>query len=201
MSNEKIFENIMNQFYLDKDEDINNGTNSKKGNNTSNHKNVSSMTNESDEDTDKNYQICITRRKKKIQKKINLLFMILTMKMSKNQMKMKINYNKIIEIILITIYMKILLKKKMKMKMMIQLKITNILRIQMKKTMEQIPLDQNKNKSHQNSLIKNFQFTIMVQIQTLIIKKNNANNSFNNMNNFTETIKNKIEGDFSLKTQ
>jgi len=202
MSNEKIFENIMSQFYLDEVEDENNnGTNSKKENNNSNHKNVSSMTNESDEDMekklanmyneneDKNSFIKKTRKDKFINKdNINDN----EQKSDENPQKFRINIDS-------NIYENIIEEKNEN-----DDSINKNNEFFENLDEEDNGIDSFRPKQEQKSpefINKNFSIYNKNANSNSSInnKKNIINNSCNNMNNFTETIKTKIEGDLSIK--
>ena len=198
MLNEKIFENIMSQFYLDEDEDENNGTNSKKENNTSNHKNVSSMTNESDEDIERKLSNMYNEnedqraRKDKFIKDNNINEN--EQKSDENENQLQKNYKNNIDS---NIYENIIEEK-------------NENDDSINKNNEYFEnleeedngIDSFRPKQEQKSpefINKNFSIYNKNTNSNINNKKNVINNSCNNMNNFTETIKTKIEGDLSIK--
>lgn len=188
MSNEKIFENIMSQFYLDEDEDINIGSNSKNENNASNHKNVSSMTNESDDDT-KNKLSNIYNEKEESSKKDKFINDDIN---SENEHKL--NYRKNIDD---NIYENIIEEKNEN-----DDSINKNNQYFEALDEEDNGIDSFRPKQEQKSpefINKKFSIYNNSTNSSINNKKNNINNMCNNMNNFTETIKTKIEGDLSIK--
>ena len=202
MSNEKIFENIMSQFYLDEDEDINNGTNSKNGNNTSNHKNVSSMTNESDEDTEKKLSLSNlynekeernTKKDKFINDDINIEN---EQKLDENENQLQQNYRNNIDN---NIYENIIEEKNENEN---DDSIKNNEYFENLDEEEDNGIDSFRPKQEQKSpefINKKFSIYNNGTNSNINNKKDNPINNFNNMNNFTETLKTKIEGDLSIK--